>query len=191
MDKTGLDEIKWFVMRAYKCESKAEERLSGEGGLEFFIPKTYAVRVYHGVKSRRLVPAIPSLVFVHASKRQMVEFKKDNNFLQFIMHRTSERSEYLSVPDRQMDNFIKVASHPEESLTYFKPEEINLKKGTRIRILGGPFDGVEGIFVKTEGVRNRQVVVTLEGLMSVAAKVHPDFVEVLPQKTEKQNAESR
>ena len=106
MDKTGLDEIKWFVMRAYKCESKAEERLSGEGGLEFFIPKTYAVRVYHGVKSRRLVPAIPSLVFVHASKRQMVEFKKDNNFLQFIMHRTSERSEYLSVPDRQMDNFI-------------------------------------------------------------------------------------
>lgn len=70
------DRICWFVMRAYKCEGKAEERLSGDDGLEHFIPKHYAVRVYHGVKSRRLVPVIPSLVFVRASRRQLIRFKK-------------------------------------------------------------------------------------------------------------------
>ncbi len=177
---TGIhDRVRWFVMRAYKCESKAEERLSGEGGLEYFIPKLYAVRVYHGVRSRRLVPVIPSLVFVRASRRELVRFKKDNNFLQYVIRKTSAGGEYLVVPDDQMDNFIKVASRPEENLRYFKPEEIDIEKGARVRIIGGVFDGVEGIFMRTEGVRDRRIVVMLEGVLAVSAKVHPDLVEVL------------
>ena len=76
---------RWFVMRAYKSEKRAEEKLKGKDGLEYFIPKCYAVRVYHGVKSKRLVPVIPNLVFVHASRTQITEFKKRYNFLQFVM----------------------------------------------------------------------------------------------------------
>ena len=67
---------RWFVMRAYKSEKRAEEKLKGRDGLEYFIPKCYAVRVYHGVKSKRLVPVIPNLVFVHASRTQITDFKK-------------------------------------------------------------------------------------------------------------------
>ena len=176
---TAQQKILWFVMRAYKCEGKAEERLSGDGGLDYFIPKHYALRSYHGVKSRRLVPVIPSLVFVRASRKQLINFKKDNNFLQYVMSKTSGGSEFLIVPDDQMRNFIKVASQLEENLTYFKPEEIDIKKGTKVRIHGGPFDGVEGVFMRTEGVRDRRLVVLLEGVMAVSAKVHPDLVEVL------------
>ncbi len=181
-DYSANDQTHWFVMRAYKCESKAEERFAGEGGLEYFIPKHYAVRVYHGVKSRRLVPVIPSLVFVRASRKQISKFKKDNNFLQYVMQKSEGISKVMTVPDKEMDNFIKVSSHPEENLRYLKPEEININKGTRIRVIGGIFDGVEGIFVKTEGVRDRRVVVLLEGLMAVSAKIHPDLIEVLPHK---------
>ena len=65
-----LTTARWFVMRAYKSEKRAEEKLKGKDGLEYFIPKYYAVRVYHGVKSKRLVPIIPNLVFVHASRTQ-------------------------------------------------------------------------------------------------------------------------
>lgn len=61
-------------MSAYKNEKKAEEMLKGKDGLEYFIPKHYAVRVYHGVKSKRLVPVIPNLVFVHASRKQITDF---------------------------------------------------------------------------------------------------------------------
>ena len=79
-------QVRWFVMRAYKNEKMAEDRLKDkEYGLEYFIPKHYAVRIYHGVKSTRLVPVIPSLVFVHASHSQITEFKKRYNFLQFAM----------------------------------------------------------------------------------------------------------
>ena len=42
-------QVRWFVMRAYKNEKMAEDRLKDkEYGLEYFIPKHYAVKTYHG-----------------------------------------------------------------------------------------------------------------------------------------------
>lgn len=173
------DRLRWFVMRAYKSEGKAEDILGGKGGLEYFIPKCYAVRVYHGVKSKRLVPVIPSLVFVHATHNQIVDFKKRHNFLQFVIWEKTTGKEYLTVPDDQMENFIKVASHYEENTVFFRPDEIDIAKGTRVCIHGGKFDGVKGVFMHVRGKRNRRLVVMLEGVMAVVAEVCPDLVEVI------------
>ncbi len=166
-------------MRAYKCEKKAEEILVAETQLEYFIPKRYAVRVYHGVKSRRLVPVIPGLVFVRALREELVGFKKQHNFLQFVMWKKSTGVEHLVVPDGQMQDFIRIASLREDSVTFHSPEEINIEKGTRVRIHGGRLDGVEGLFMQVKGKRNRRVVVLLDGVVAVAAEVHPDLVEVI------------
>ncbi len=167
----------WYVMRAYKCENKAEEQLSGPDGLEYFIPKHYVVRIYHGVRSKRLVPVIPSLIFVHSTKEELLAFKRRNNFIQFVMKGAGP--DPLIVPDRQMNDFIKVASCHQASTTYYNPEEINLQKGTPVRILGGHFDGVSGTFLKVQGKRNRRLVVLLDGIMAVAAEVDPELVEVI------------
>jgi len=174
-----LEKIQWFVMRAYKCERQAEEKLAAYGGMEYFIPKHYAVREYHGVKSRRLVPVIPSLVFVRSSRMRISEFKKGFNQLQYAMCERDGGLAYMTVPDDQMANFIKVASQHEEALQYFRPEEIDLRSGARVRILGGCLDGVEGVFVRVSGRRSRRVVVMLDGVMAVAAEVRPDLIEVL------------
>lgn len=174
-----LTTARWFVMRAYKSEKRAEEKLNGKDGLEYFIPKYYAVRVYHGVKSRRLVPVIPNLVFVHASRMQITEFKKRYNFLQFVMWEKSTGLEYLVVPDDQMESFIKVSSQYEENISYYSPDELDLRKGRRVRIHGGKLNGVTGIFMQVQGKRNRRIVVLLEGVMAVAAEVHPDLIEVI------------
>ena len=159
---------RWFVMRAYKSEKRAEEKLKGKDGLEYFIPKCYAVRVYHGVKSKRLVPIIPNLVF-----------KKRYNFLQFVMWEKSTGLEYLVVPDDQMESFIKVSSQYGENISYYNPDELDLRKGCRVRIHGGKLNGVTGVFMQVQGKRNRRVVVLLEGVMAVAAEVHPDLIEVI------------
>lgn len=36
-----------------------------------------------------------------------------------------------------------------------------------------------GVFMQVQGKRNRRVVVLLEGVMAVAAEVHPDLIEVI------------
>ena len=162
-----------------KAKKRAEEKLKGKDGLEYFIPKYYAVRVYHGVKSKRLVPVIPNLVFVHASRIQITEFKKRYNFLQFVMWEKSTGLEYLVVPDDQMESFIRVSSQYEENISYYNPDELDLRKGRRVRIHGGKLNGVMGVFMQVQGKRNRRVVVLLEGVMAVAAEVHPDLIEVI------------
>lgn len=166
-------------MRAYKCERRAEERLEAEG-MEFFIPKRYAVRVYHGVKSRRLVPAVPGLVFVRAARSRLVDFKKRHDFLQFAVFRRSSGPEYMVVPDGEMESFVRVASNPEGGPVFFPPDEVDLALGTRVRIHGGCLDGVSGVFVRVRGTRERRVVVVLDGLVGVAATVRPDLLEILP-----------
>lgn len=173
------NQVHWFVMMAYKREDEAEAALSGKDGLEFFIAKYYTVKVFHGVKKRMLVPYIPNIVFVHATQAQIVKFKETCNFLKFMTWRKQTGLEYITVPDDQMHNFIRIASSQCETMKYYSPDEIHIKKGTRVRVIGGQFDGVVGNFVKVKGKRNRQVVVIIPEVMAVSAEVDPDLIEVL------------
>ena len=173
--------VRWYVMRAYKQEKKAEECLASEAGLPYFIAKKYVVREYHGVKSKHLVPVIPGMVFVHASRAAIVDFKRGCNMLQFVTWKTREgRIEYLWVPEGQMENFIRVAEQYDADTAYFRPDEIaNLEAGARVRILGGELDGVCGVFMRVKGKRNKRLVVVLDGIMAAATEVQPELIEVI------------
>lgn len=174
-------EERWYAMRIYKNESQAEEQLSDTtDGLKHFIPKRYAMRTYHGRKTPRLVPVIPSLVFVHASYFQIVTFKqKRYNSLQFILKSRERMKQYLTVHDKDMDSFIRICEQYNEKTCFYKPEEINVEKGTKVRVHGGPLDKVEGIFVKVTGKRSKQLVVLLTGVMAVSTTVQPEYLEII------------
>ena len=95
------------------------------------------------------------------------------------MWKKSMGMEYITVPDDQMDSFIQIASLHEKDTVYYKPDEIDIRKGTRVCIHGGKLDGVKGMFMRVKGKRNRRVVVMLEGIMGISAEVHPDLIEVI------------
>ena len=171
--------VRWFVMSAYKQEKLAEERLSREDGLEYYIAKHYVVRTYHGKKTKVQVPYIPNIIFVHATQAEIVEFKERNNFIRFVTWNKSTGKEYLIVPDKQMDDFIRVSSSEEESVKYYKPDEVNLKKGTRVRIIGGIFDGVEGVFIKKGRAAQGNLFVMIDGFVGVSVNIAPDLIQVI------------
>ena len=79
---------------------------------------------------------------------------------------------------RQMEDFIRVCENAGRPL-YFSPGEVNLAKGTRIRIIGGPLNGCEGILLKVSGARAKRLVVSIQDTLSVAAEVSPDLIEVI------------
>ena len=172
-------EIRWYVMIAYKQESEAERVLSGDDGLEFFIARHYIVQEFHGKKKLRLVPVIPNVVFVHASQVQLVHFKEKYNFIKFSTWNTSDGIVYLTVSDKEMNDFIRVSRSNEDSLRYFTPSDLDLKKGTKVKVHGGQFDGIEGTFLRIKGKRSRQVVVILPNVLAVSVEVQPDLVEPL------------
>ncbi len=171
---------KWFVMNAYKSERKAEEALQSDYGLEYFIPKKYVARKYQGRMRRVLVPVIPNLVFVHARYDEIEQFKLRCPFLRYATRRIDGANKIMKVPDLQMDNFIKAASRYEEELTYYSPEEIQLEKGTKVKVIGGVFDGVEGVLLKVKGKRSKRVVVAIENVTALSiAEIAPELIQVI------------
>ena len=181
------DKPRWYVMRAYKNENTAEERLSHKTyGLEYFIPKQKVLRTVSGKKTICMVPVIHSLIFVHASQRQIVEFKHNCYYdLQFVTWKTEEGLIYLTVPEKEMKNFIEVCNQTEQEVQFYKIDEINkgkkidIAKGKRIRVYGGPFDQVEGYFMKIGRKRGKQLVVIIPDLLAVSAEISPDYIQVI------------
>lgn len=168
----------WYAMRAtYRRESDAMRLLEKEN-LGCFIPMQYKISIKRGKKIRTLVPVIHNLVFVHARPSEVKRVKSQVTYLQYI---TDTRSgEKIIVPDHQMQRFIAVAGTYNDHLMYFQPDELNLSKGTKVRITGGEFEGQEGVFLKVKGARDRRVVIEVQGVIAVAmATIHPDLIEVI------------
>ena len=82
----------------------------------------------------------------------------------------------IIVPEKEMENFIKVAGTYDEKLIYLNPDPGDFAQGERVRIIGGAFAGAEGVFVRVKG--DRRVLINVEGLVAVATTfVHPSMIE--------------
>jgi transcription antitermination factor NusG len=79
-----------------------------------------------------------------------------------------------TVPERQMQNFIAIAGTEDERVMYLNPDEIDLSKGDKVRVLAGPFEGVEGVFMRVvNGKREKRVVVKIAGVVAIATASLP------------------
>ena len=168
----------WYAMRAtYRREPDAIRLLEKEN-LGCFVPMQYKINIKKEKKVRVLVPVIHNLVFVHACPSEVKHVKSQVTYLQYI---TDTRSgQKIVIPDIQMQRFIAVSGTYNDHLLYFQPEDLNLSKGTKVRVKGGEFEGQEGIFLKVKGARDRRVIVAIQGVIAVAmATIHPDLIEVI------------
>ena len=109
------------------------------------------------------------------------EVKRVKSMVAYLQYITDTRSgQKIIIPDQEMQRFIAVAGTYHEQLLYFRPDELNLSKGTKVRVTGGDFEGQEGIFLKVKGARDRRLVIKIQGVIAVAmASIHPDLIEVI------------
>ena len=182
----------WYAVRVtYSRELFFKEYLDAEG-IENYIPMRYEYVVRKERRLRKLVPAVHNLVFVRSTRERMDEIKNKpgmtaliqlflfqmqhfmNIPIRYIMDR--ETHQPIVIPDSQMRSFIAVSGTYDQAVLYLEPTELNLSQGTRVRITGGIFEGVEGVFVRVR--HDRRVVVNIEGVMAVATTfVHASLVE--------------
>ena len=169
----------WFPMRVtYQREMKVKAELD-RLGIECFIPMTYKLVESQNdgdTELRRvLVPAINNLIFVRSTQEHLSELKRRNEVLEplrYIIDQTAERPHViLAVPDKQMENFMRVASQTDDSVMWLDDETIVGKEGKRVEIMGGAFEGVVGVIRRVK--RCKRVVVELEGIASVAIAYVP------------------
>ena len=169
----------WFPMRVtYQREMKVKAELD-RLEIENFIPMTYRFtesRKQGDTELRReLVPAINNLIFVHSTKERISELKVSNELLEplrYMIDQTAgEAHTIMTVPDKQMENFMRVASVTDDSVMFLDETTIVGKEGKRVEIMGGPFEGVTGVIRRVK--RCKRVVVELEGITCVAIAFVP------------------
>ena len=170
----------WFAMSAtFQGEMKMKVSLE-ELGFACYVPMKQKQRRRGNKILRVIEPAISNLIFVYATKDEIQEVKRKFPRLQYHTYFENGRNVPIVVPQRQMENFIKATSVEGQELTYLTLDEIDLKEGTRISVIGGPLDGVEGVFMKVKGSRAKRLVVQLQVLsVFVAVEVSPDLIKIL------------
>ena len=169
----------WFPMRVtYQREMKVKAELD-RLGIENFLPMRYKVVESQSDGDaelrRELVPAINNLIFVRSTQERVSELKQTNEVLEplrYMMDRTASLEHaIMTVADREMENFMRVASRTDDSVMFLDEETVVGKEGKRVEIMGGVFEGVTGVIRRVK--RCKRVVVEIEGVASVAIAYVP------------------
>ena len=161
----------WYALRAtYSRELKVQAQLQ-EKGLRTFIPMMW--------KENKLVPAISNLVFVYWTREGIDSYIRsfgDARPVNYYWDRTTNSP--LTIPDKDMENFITVASTLDEDLIYLTEVSDKLREGQAVKVKEGPFKGVEGKIVRIR--KSRRILVELPGMLAVASTyVAPEEIEII------------
>jgi len=172
MTDNKLDPL-WYVLHTKsRFENVVNEGLHKKS-IEVFLPK---IKVKSKRKDRRLmiqVPLFPGYIFVKTDLHpdNHLEIVKTAGAVRLI----GSRQGPVPVPDETIESLkIMVASDSPVTTGY------QLKKGDRVLVIGGPFVGVTGYFVRHRG--KGRIVVNIEALGQYAGvDVSEEDIEVLPK----------
>ena len=166
MDEIERNTVAWYVLRVtYQREMAAAKRLE-EMGIRHFVPTCRVkIRNEKGLAiGWKTDPLIHNYIFVFDTYENILLVKQGKlDYLRFVMAKnpSSGENEPQYVPDKQMDDFMKVVSTMGS-----KPVDpnIDLRKGDRVRVLTGPFEGVEGVYIRMSKRHEKRVVVKIDGV---------------------------
>ena len=190
---------RWFALRAtYSRELKVQAALADKG-IRTFVPMRYqssptgsgisqSSPAGSGISqssptgsgiSRKLVPAISSLVFVYWTRESLDSYIRsfgDARPVNYYWDRTVNAP--LTIAEKDMENFIAVASTLDEDLIYLTEISDKLREGQTVRVKEGAFKGVEGKIVRIR--KSRRILVELPGMLAVASTyVAPEELEII------------
>lgn len=176
--KSTMNEPQWFVLKVSRKETLAMEVLE-KAGLRTYCPMVECDTTIRGKKVIVERPLIPNVIFTYAPFAQLNSLKNLNPFITYCYQKVNEKYKILQVPEREMELFILSSTKMKKDITYFHPEEVELKKGDRVRIIGGLFDGCEGTLLKAKGRAKRMFLINFEILGAIGTHIEPEYIRLI------------
>lgn len=183
VENTLEESLKWYVLRAtYGRQQKAYDAITAEG-VRCYMPVRRVVKEIQGKKKKVTEPLVPNLLFAYATAEQINAFVKDSPSMQFVsfyydhFHTNAYgKNPPLTVGDAEMHNFIRLTSIDNEHICIVPQERVHFKRGEKVRIVAGEFEGIVGKVARVAG--QQRVVVELKGICFAATAYIPSaFIE--------------
>ena len=168
----------WYVLRVSYGRAEKDNELLKAKRIETHLPRHTTYKGVNGKRIKQRLPLLPNFLFAKTTLSVLEQFLKSSPDLSFITFyydhfnmKSDGKNPPLVVPANSMDNFIKLTSIDNEHILLI--DEINgtYKQGDYVRIIDGPFKGIEGRVTKITG--QKRVIVELPGLCSVATAYVP------------------
>ena len=169
------EQNRWYPLRVtYGRELKLKDRLD-KLQLASFIPMTYKQIEKDGRRRRALVPAINKTRCAIDDLRSQL---KETIPFHYIWDRATSLP--IVVPDKAMDDFIRVSSSIDDDIIYISDVSPLLKSGQKVRVIAGPFAGIEGKVVRIR--KAKRVMVELPEMLAVATTyIRPEWLETIKE----------
>ena len=142
--------------------------------IEHYLPLKWDQRIYGGHIRKVLVPAL-NIIFVRSTQDEITRQKMFNDELSYlrykmnVCHDEETPSEIMTVPDREMNNFMMVTQRDDERVEYLTYTDFLDKEGRKVKVVDGDFAGVEGQIKRIR--KDRVVVVCIRGITAVALQI--------------------
>ena len=170
----------WFAMRVtYRREMKVKAEMDTLG-VPAFVPMR-RINVCGNRLQNSLEPAIHNLIFINASEEKVQALKKSRPHLQYMMRQMGQRMEKIVVPERQMNDFMKVCTASSDFVEIVPAEALELKPGQEVLVVSGPLQGVRGHFQRIAGHRSRRLIVSIPGACHATIDVGVEDVTKIRQ----------
>ena len=165
----------WYVFRAsYGREDKASDFIV-EDGQFVYIAKRYTRKIVNGKRKMVLESLIPNLLFVYATEEKAEEYIKDTPAISYLTYyynhfekNEEQKNPPLVIPDKEMENFMTATCSKNEHLRLVDESQCHYKGGELVKIIDGPFKGVEGKVARVFGQQRIVITLTKVGLISTA-----------------------
>jgi transcription antitermination factor NusG len=172
------DEPKWFALKVSRKEALAL-KVMDDAGVRTYCPMVATDTTIHSKKVIVERPLIPNTIFVFAPFRKVNALKNQNEFITYCYKKVEGKFRILQVPTREMELFIDSSTKMKNDIHYFSPEEVELKQGDRVKIVGGLFDGYEGTLLKAKGRAKRMFLINFEMLGALGTHIEPEYIKVI------------
>jgi len=159
----------WYVMRVTYQRELYASKILDELNIKNFVPtQRTKIRNSQGISiGWRTEPLVHNYIFIFSNFNKIMELKQGRlDFLRFLMMKNKgDNAIPQTVREKEMLNFIKIVNTNKAVLL---DASIDLKKGEKVRVLTGVFEGVEGTLVTMPNKRTKRVVVKIDGVAAVA-----------------------
>ena len=187
--KTGVstNSVHWYALRTtYGRELKAYQYLTARGVTAFY-PTIITTRLINGKRRDMTTSRLPNIFFAHGTEDELKEFVYDNVHLPFLRFYyrhfhdgNAMKKTPMVVPDKQMET-LRIICESEADDLFMAPIKIHkFENGNLVRVVKGPFKGVEGRVARVRG--NQRVGIYINGLLTIATAYVPTaYLEIIEE----------
>lgn len=157
----------WFALYTKpRQEFKAALEMSARN-IEYYLPTVTRLKKWSDRKKKVTEPLMRSYLFINATENERLDALESETIVRCI----SERGKPFPIPEQQI---VNLKNFIQEKIEYLVMEGIAV--GKKVRIMEGPFAGVEGTIMEIEN--QKSLAVSIEILNRTAVAHIPDDIKV-------------